>query len=382
MAVFTRRDSAWFWLYLEPLALGERGLKERTQIRADAKGQQLKDNRALAEAQYHKRMAERVRGTIREERPSITFEAFVAWFKVHRLPHRKGRVRDEEIIDRLVLVFGGYPIAAITPKLVHEKWITPRRTTPTTIAKGHRTAARVIQASDSTINREVDTLKCVLSAGAPEYYERSPLYGMKRLKTITPKRRLLEPDEERRLLLVMTPADRALFLIGLDGLVRFSDILDLKWSDYHDNRFWVADPKAGGGFAVPASARVRKALKAMPRTSAEYIFAHRRHAETEHDRRSAFRNALRRYCERARPKVPYGRAIGGITFHWATRRTGATRMLTRGVDPGTVQKVGRWKTAGLVLDIYHELLDDKARDAVEVVGKRARPFPRHSRKRT
>jgi hypothetical protein len=68
--------------------------------------------------------------------------------------------------------------------------------------------------------------------------------------------------------------------------------------------------------------------------------------------------------------VPYGRAAGGLTFHWATRRTGATRMLTRRIDPGTVQKVGRWKTAAVVLRIYHELLDDQAQRAVESVSQK------------
>lgn len=370
MGVFIRKDARrYFWLWLEPVGHLP-GEKIRTDIRADAQGQQLKDNRALAEQLYHVKMGQRARGLVAETKPAVTFAVFAEWWRAHRLPHRKGRERDVEILERLVPVFGTYQLAAITPRVVYDRWITPRLTTPTVIAKGYRTAARTIQATNGTINREVDLLKCVLSAGAPDYYDRSPLYGMRRLKTITPKRRLLTPDEERRLLAVMTPADRAFFLIGLDALVRLSDILDAKWSDVTDGQLWIGDPKANDGFAVPLSKRVRAALKKVPQTSSDYIFARRRLAETERDRRSVIRQALQRYCDRAKPKVPYGRALGGITFHWATRRTGATRMLTRGIDPGTVQKVGHWKTPAIVLGIYHELIDDEARKAVESVGRR------------
>lgn len=100
-----------------------------------------------------------------------------------------------------------------------------------------------------------------------------------------------------------------------------------------------------------------------------YLFPRRRKARTEASRRSGIKNMLARYCQEA--DIPYGRMRGGLTFHWATRRTGATRMLTRKVDPGTVQKVGRWKNPDIVLGIYHELIDEKAIAAVESVGPRA-----------
>ena len=83
---------------------------------------------------------------------------------------------------------------------------------------------------------------------------------------------------------------------------------------------------------------------------------------------------LKRACLKA--GIPYGRKAGGITFHWATRRTGATRMLQRGVDLKTVQAIGHWKSADVVLDIYAETTSRAARQAVELVGslpKRSRP---------
>ena len=77
----------------------------------------------------------------------------------------------------------------------------------------------------------------------------------------------------------------------------------------------------------------------------------------------------------ARAGLPYGRKAGGITFHWATRRTGATRMIRRKVDLKTVQAIGHWKTADVVLDIYTEAHPKAARAAVELVAG----LPRRSR---
>jgi len=58
-------------------------------------------------------------------------------------------------------------------------------------------------------------------------------------------------------------------------------------------------------------------------------------------------------CDRA--GVLYGRKRGGITFHWATRRTGATRLVVdRKASIPAVQRQGNWKTADVLLSIYTE----------------------------
>jgi hypothetical protein len=372
MAVYVRKDSPNFWVLLEGHAdASGNSLKEPTKIRIDAPTpQQRKDNRSLAEAHYHTRMtelaAEHSDRTVR--RQSILFSVFLTWWEKHKLPTRRGKEREAIILPRFRQAFGHLPITAITRHRVSE-WITERLATATVIEqKGHR---REVKATASTVNREVDTLKAILQAAVPTYLEVSPLYGMKRLPSLTPRRRLLTAEEETRLLAIMEPDDKALFLLGLDGLVRLSDCLDVRRADDHKTAIWIADPKTGGGFDVPVSTRLRKALDAI-KGKAEYYFARRRVAKTERDRRGAIRQMLEMYCRKATPPIPYGRKAGGITFHHATRRTGATRMLTSGHDLGTVQKVGRWKDPTVVISIYHELIDDKARAAVESVGKKPR----------
>jgi integrase len=371
MGVFVRDDSPFYYLWLERAGPGGTGIKEPTDIRRDAPlAVQRKENRALAEQRYHDRMTELARGATPGALAARTFAEQAAWFVTHTLPRRKGREREGPVITKLVAVFGRVPLAQITRTLVTEQWITPRLKTPTIIKKKKRTAGRRVYAGPRTVNREVAILKAVLQSAVPDYLEASPLYGMPELKTTTPDRRLMTEDEERRLLRVMAPDDKALFLLGEDSLIRLGDLLDLKRSDDRGDRMWVADPKAGGGFAPPISTRARQALDAWYQRRrlkpTDYLFPRRRVAKTERDRRNGVRQMLQRYCREA--DVPYGRAKGGITFHWATRRTGLTRMLTRGVDLGTAQKVGRWKTPDVVLTVYHELIDEAAHAAVNAVA--------------
>lgn len=367
MGVYTRADSKFFWLHLE--RTGQPGIKQRTSIRCDAPDAwQRKQNRQLAEQLYHVRMSALARGELEGPvKATITFEKFAAWYEQHVLPKHRGQERERQILPRLVRDFGAYDLTQISKKLVTE-WQTRRLATPTAIAAKKRTKARTVRVTANTVNRETDVLKSVLQAAVPEYLEASPLYGMKRLHTLTPKRRLLEPDEEARILRAMSPADRALFLLGSDSLVRLGDILDIKREDDRGDRIWIRDPKTGGGFEVPISTRTRKALDKIRDDGSGYYFSLRRRAETEANRRTAVRHMLERACKAAKPPVPYGRVRDGITFHWATRRTGATRMIHAGIDLGTVQKVGRWAQPDVVLGIYHELIDERARAAVEAVS--------------
>lgn len=375
MGLYIRKDSPFYWMALEGYRDAKGNpLREKTKIRHDAPSPQIrKTNRKSAEQTYFARMAQLASGAaLPGQKPPRTFAEQAAWFEAHTLPHRRGKEREAEVLPKLVAVFGRYQLAAITRELVTEHWITPRLTTPTVIEKKFRTAARTVKAGPRTVNREVDVLKAVLQSGVPTYVDPSPLWGMKRLPTTTPKRRLMTEDEERRLLAVMEPDDKALFLIGLDSLVRMGDILDLKREDHHGDRVWIADPKSGGGFAVPISKRARAALEKIPDDGTKYFFSRRRRGAKERDRRNGIRQMLERYCAMANPPIPFGRANQGLTWHWSTRRTGATRMLTRNVDLGTVQKVGRWKKPDVVLGIYHELIDEHAIAAVETVGRRRR----------
>lgn len=175
------------------------------------------------------------------------------------------------------------------------------------------------------------------------------------------------------MLLALAPDDKAIYLLGVDSLLRLGDILDLRKADRRGAAMYIADPKdptQSEPFEVPLSKRTRAALGALPKTDSEYLFPRRRRAKTERDRRNTIRQVFELACKRAR--VPFGRAAGGFTFHWGTRRTGATRMIRAGVDVKTVQEVGHWQTADVVLGIYAEGSTRAARRAVEVPGQSRR----------
>jgi len=225
--------------------------------------------------------------------------------------------------------------------------------------------------SATTVNREIDVLKGMLRDAAPKYLEASPIIGMKRLPTVKPKRRLMTFTEERKLLAAATdPKLRALLIVGVDSLVRLMDLLDLQRTDRHGRWIYLADPKSGEPVEVALSVRGGKALDKIPNTG-PYYFQGLRGAKVERDRRSRIRRLLERLCKKA--GVSYGRKVGGLTFHWATRRTGATRMLIQKRVPlSAVQRQGTWKQPDVLLQIYAEADRRALLDAVAPM-RRSRP---------
>jgi integrase len=351
VGIFTRPDSSWWWLYLETGRT-----KERTDIKIGKTTAQRHDSRLLAEQRYHQRMNEIAARVHRlpSARPAVRFDAYADVYARDVLPHHKGRERERELLKVLRAGFGSILLSALDREQV-QRWMMTRRAV----------------VSARTVNREIDLLKAMLRDAAPKYIDGSPLVGMKRLKVLTPKRRLLSPAEERKLLKASRdPQERALLILGVDALVRMGDLLDLKRTDRHGAWLYISDPKGDTPYEVALSPRACRALDAI-RGSSPYYFERFRGATMTRDRRARVRRALMKLCLKA--GVAYGKAKGGITFHWATRRTGATRLLVqRKVDVPTVQRLGNWKTADVLLQIYAES-DRKAMRAA------VRPFPVRSR---
>lgn len=361
MGVFIRDDSPYFYLYLEPT-----GEKEPTRIRHDAPTpEQRKDAKARAVIQYHDRLKELAEGPAPDAKPARLFREQAEWYKAHVLPTHKGKEREAGILPRLVAAFGDVPLDKFTRAHAVE-YRTARLSTPTRITKKKHVKAREVKATASGIEREIDLLKAILQSAVPDYLDASPLYGMKRLKWKTPKRGLLKEPDEAKLLAVMADDDAALLVLGMDALVRLNDLLDIKREHDEGHQIWIDDPKAGGGFYVPVSRRARRYLDRIKGDGRGYYFARRRISDkaSEHQRRNAVKRMLQGYCKKA--DVAYGRK-DGITFHWATRRTGITRMLSNKVPLATVQKVARSKDGRVVLSVYHELIGKDAIDAVNAV---------------
>lgn len=350
MGVFSRSDSAYWWLYLETVKR-----KERTEFLIGETTAQKHDSRKLAVDRYHQRMNEVAARLylLPTAIPAIRFDKYAETYATDVIAQRRGRLRELDALKQLVGDLGHEILSTIDQDRVRA-YIKRRRLT----------------VSAATVNREVGVLKTMLRDAVPKYLSTHPLGGMSQLKTITPKRRLLTTGEERKLLAVGDPVDRALLIVGIDTLIRLGDLLDLERADRAGTWLYVRDPKSGTPFDVPLSPRAMKALAAIPGDS-RYYFAKFRRAENPRDWPGSVRQRLERLCKAA--DLPYGRRIGGITFHWATRRTGATRRLVKQrVSVPVVQRLGGWKTPDVLLQIYAEA--DK-KDLLAAVGQ----FPQRSR---
>lgn len=253
-----------------------------------------------------------------------TVQSFSEWFETHHTAKRRGAERERYALQKLRARLGPRLLVAVTRATVQE-YASDR------LADGVK---------PGTVNREVAVLKAILrEAVNAGHLKASPLVRMKPLRTVPIRKRVLSQSDEDRLLEAMTPADRALYVVAVDTLMRLSNVLNLRRADDRGTYLQLEDSKTGP-YVVPLSTRARQALDAMPKTG-EYFFAHRRVAKTERDRRSVIRRMLKAACKRA--GLPYGRATAGFTFHIATRATGATRIIRAGFDQKTLMEVGNWK---------------------------------------
>lgn len=381
MGIYERDRSPYWWMYLETAPPGER--YQSTKIRKGFTATERKASRALAETLYHTRSlaASKVLQGLPADKDAVRFLTFAAWYDTHHIAHHKGRERERTILPRLVEAFGDKALTDADWKEAVITWRTARRQTGTVIKhfggpKGKK--RKLPPPSARTVNREVDLLQQMFTAAVEAgHLDSSPLYGLPNLPIVQPIRRTMSEAEEQLLAAELSAEDYAILCVGLDALARLGDILDLRRADDHRTTLDVRDPKNGQPLTVPISPRLRRALDAVPVGESTFYFPGRRGAATERDRRGGYAKALKRACARA--GVPYGRAVGGLTFHWSTRRTGATRMIRKGGEKaiGVVQQIGGWKDPTVLIGIYQETITPEMVAAVETVAPAAlTPQPR------
>lgn len=378
MGAYTRPDSKFWWIYLESSRK-----REPTAIPIGSTKEQNRLARVAAEALYHRRMVEEGSAPPPDPnaKPDITFSEWATKYDDNFIAHHRGYEREREILNTLRMEFSHKDDG--TPRFLREidrhlviEWRTRRRSRGKVIEHfgGPNGPRRTLPPpSARTVNREVDLLQQTFAAAVPKYLERSPIEGLPDLEVTNPKRRIMTEAEEEKILPYFAPDDRAIVLCGLDTLARLSSILNLTRADDHKTHLTLYDTKNGEPYQPPVSKRLRAALDAVPVDSAnpEYYFPRRRRAKGR-NRRNVIAHALKSACAKA--GVPYGRARRGITFHWATRRTGTTRMLRHGGEGAisAVQQIGGWKSANVPLTIYREVATPEMKALVELVGQKVK----------
>jgi hypothetical protein len=345
VGVFTRPDSPVWWLFLETTQQ-----KERTDIRHGTTVAHRKDSRRLALDRYHQRMNELAARLYKlpSATPAIRFAKYAEPYACDVIAHRRGARRETELLAQLLAFFDKDLLSAIDQDRV----------------RMYQTSRRTGGASARTVNREIDLLKGMLRDAVPKYLNASPLTGMTRLRVVPPRRRFVTEAELTQLLAVCEDAqDRAVLLLGRDPLIRLGDILDLQATDRDGPWLYIRDPKGGAPYEVALSPRTQKALDALA-PAPGWLFPKFRRAQAPRDWTGSVRQRLEYLCRLAR--LPYGRARNGITFHWGTRRSGATEQLVhRQVPLPVVQKQGNWKKPDVLLDIYAEA---RPEDQLRAVG--------------
>lgn len=354
MGLYRRKDSRFWWMWLEP-PTGDPPRAESTKIRIDAPTPELrKDNRALAEHLYHTRLLALSRSAAGvTPKLSIAFDVYAEWYEMHVCAAHGSVVRERSMLKRLRLHFKKTPLAHIDKAAVLE-WRTERCT----------------KVSASTADRELDVLKSLFVSAVPKYLQASPIAGLKRhrdtAQAVKRRPRVLSLDEEARILKAAKddPQALALFLLAIDTLMRLSDVKELRRDRDYGTVIHVEAPKIAP-YDVPVSTRLRKALDALPADGPFYFPKRWAGREGGISVNTVWR-IFKALCQAA--KVPVGRKIRGVTFH-SLRHTGATRMLEAGVNPVAVKEIGGWLSMRQ-LDRYGHSSEETKQRAVNLIGRK------------
>lgn len=347
------RDSPFWWMALEGTEI-----RRSTKIPIGA-GAAKRESRAEAEAVYRAAMGDLARGTFKlpTKKQARTFRQHAMWYLEHVTVQHRTRARERSAILTLVAHFGDEPLTSLTTPQF-EAW----------------KLLRAKQVKQSTVNRELEVLKPLLGSAVPQYLDTNPASAVKKFRLRFPPIAILSVEAEAAILAVCSPAERAFILLGLDALLRLSDVRRLRAEHDKGTYLEIVDPKVEA-YKVPVSSRLRAALDALE-PKGGYYFPRRygvrgqgeqpRGNDNWHPISPATAQAIfTAICVRA--EVPCGRAAGAITYH-SLRHTGATRA-ARHVKLTVVQRLGGWKSL-TQLARYDHPEDPESVRAVEAIAPR------------
>lgn len=387
MGVISRPPSPYLWIWVpgQPAGKGTNPINTKIRIgitRTEQKANLLLAEQALAVAVLkHAKLAN---GLPLEPEPApapeppLLFAALAATYQTQHLPKQRGAYREQQILPRLIAAFGDLPVTAPAKDWVARTtaWREVRLTTPVTVAHygGPQGKPHTFpRPSPRTVNREVGLLQQVLQTAVDaKLIAQSPLWGFHDLPCDPVQRRLTSHDEEVRLLAQLAPDDKAIYLLARDGLVRLGDVLEARRDDDHGTTFYFPWTKNGDPVTIPVTARLRAALDAVPidPDHPAWYFPRRRKAAKADHRSRIFAKVIARACRDATPPIPYGKKQRGLTFHWATRTTGSTRMIRTGGDGviADVARIGGWRDTSVLMETYQQTVTEDMQRIAELAS--------------
>lgn len=347
MGVYKRADSRFWWMLLEGS-----GTRTSTKIPLGNKHART-ESRADAEEIYRAAMGDVARGVFKlpNAKPARTFRQHAEWYRDNVTSTHRTKARETSAVNMLIRAFKDVALDALTTADI-EDW----------------KLARAKVRKHSTVNRELEVLKPLLGSAVPTYLDVNPASKVGKFRLRYPPIAILSDTAEDALLSVASPAERAFVLLGLDALLRLSDVRRLHADYDHGAYLSIVDPKTEP-YKVPVSKRLRAALDALEPKDG-YYFPRRYAGKWAPISETTAFDLFKALCIRA--NVPTGRKQGGITFH-GLRHTGATRS-ARVVKLTVVQRLGGWKNL-TQLARYDHPEDAESVRAVEAIGSRPAHAP-------
>ena len=317
-------------------------------------GRRHRNTTETADKQQAKNIEARERSRILDGRhgirrqADITFRTFAeTYLRDHADLHKRSADRDREILKVLNRSFGSLILHEITAHRIEQfkrerlagKW------------RGHQTTSAPKPLKPATVNRELDTLKSVLSK-AVEWGKllESPARNVKRLKVDNRRTRILSDQEQRDLLDACRGKMRALVTLALITSARVGELLALLWEHCQDGYVTFWETKNGKPRRIPISPAIQAVLDTLP-TIHRWVFTNAVTAD--------------RYTVNGAAHV-FNRAVGRaglpnaaeITLH-TLRHTAISRMIASGYDDYTVMEISGHSSTRMLARYTHPTEDRK-----------------------
>ena len=202
--------------------------------------------------------------------------------------------------------------------------------------------------SQAPVNRELDTLKSILSK-AVEWGKlvHSPAKLVRRLRVENRRTRILTLDEQRRLLKACGPTLQAIVTLALITTARLGELLSLRWDQCRGDYMSFLRTKHGRARRIPISPTMKAVLSAQPKAT-PWVFTSPRTGKPYTGVAGSFGRAV----ERA------GITTGDMTLH-TLRHPAISRMIEAGYDDFTVMAISGHSSTRMLARYAHPTEDRK-----------------------
>lgn len=278
-----------------------------------------------------------------QKRPPTFRELADVYLRDYAKVNKRSWLDDDYRLKVLKCFFGDYPLGEITPQLIEQ----------------FRASRLELKNAKATVNRYLALLKRMFSLAVEWGFSNSnPAQRVRKFPEHEfIKERILTPEEEAALLGKCHGRLKPIVIAALNTGMRRGELLALRCEDIdlRRNLLWVKKSKSGKQRAIPVNRTLRATLRDLPSFDA--------------GRGSVFEAAnIQAAFEKARTDA----GVPDLRFH-DLRHTFATRLVDRGVDIITIQKLLGHSTV-VITQRYTHARDDRAYQAVAALDPESPPI--------